>query len=253
MTEQNLKKPWMWTFVSASCQVDVSSNTSCLTRKALTLRLSKWAVCNERCRRTSANLLCNFETIVWMSTVFENEMRSSCCVNEDFKSDMPLLVSLSLSSRLALYVYEYLLHVGAQKSAQTFLSEVRCYFILACCSDRVNVVQPVLNVLGWNVIVLDSTSWLTSYLMDILPANGPMPRPSTAKHLSCPLLCSAALKTHPSTERALLEFGLYHSTHLSAISSGALAHIEILLHLHHLIHACQDPAVSCTSSSTDHL
>ncbi|XP_031824406.1 single-stranded DNA-binding protein 3 [Sarcophilus harrisii] len=27
--------------------------------------------------------------------------------------------------RLALYVYEYLLHVGAQKSAQTFLSEIR--------------------------------------------------------------------------------------------------------------------------------
>uniref|UniRef100_A0A8C5UBP4 LisH domain-containing protein n=1 Tax=Malurus cyaneus samueli TaxID=2593467 RepID=A0A8C5UBP4_9PASS len=25
--------------------------------------------------------------------------------------------------KLALYVYEYLLHVGAQKSAQTFLSE----------------------------------------------------------------------------------------------------------------------------------
>lgn len=36
------------------------------------------------------------------------------------------LVSLSLClCRLALYVYEYLLHVGAQKSAQTFLSEVR--------------------------------------------------------------------------------------------------------------------------------
>uniref|UniRef100_A0A672IY09 Uncharacterized protein n=1 Tax=Salarias fasciatus TaxID=181472 RepID=A0A672IY09_SALFA len=32
---------------------------------------------------------------------------------------------LSLCSRLALYVYEYLLHVGAQKSAQTFLSEIR--------------------------------------------------------------------------------------------------------------------------------
>ncbi|XP_061225279.1 single-stranded DNA-binding protein 2 isoform X11 [Neopsephotus bourkii] len=30
-----------------------------------------------------------------------------------------------LFSRLALYVYEYLLHVGAQKSAQTFLSEIR--------------------------------------------------------------------------------------------------------------------------------
>lgn len=33
----------------------------------------------------------------------------------------PLLCIL----RLALYVYEYLLHVGAQKSAQTFLSEIR--------------------------------------------------------------------------------------------------------------------------------
>ena len=30
--------------------------------------------------------------------------------------------------RLALYVYEYLLHVGAQKAAQTFLSEVSAYF-----------------------------------------------------------------------------------------------------------------------------
>lgn len=32
--------------------------------------------------------------------------------------------SLLFFSRLALYVYEYLLHVGAQKAAQTFLSEV---------------------------------------------------------------------------------------------------------------------------------
>ncbi len=30
-----------------------------------------------------------------------------------------------LNLRLALYVYEYLLHVGAQKAAQTFLNEVR--------------------------------------------------------------------------------------------------------------------------------
>ena len=35
-------------------------------------------------------------------------------------SDRPYLTAC----RLALYVYEYLLHVGAQKSAQTFLSEV---------------------------------------------------------------------------------------------------------------------------------
>jgi len=27
--------------------------------------------------------------------------------------------------KLALYVYEYLLHVGAQKAAQTFLTEIR--------------------------------------------------------------------------------------------------------------------------------
>lgn len=36
------------------------------------------------------------------------------------------MFSISLTSnRLALYVYEYLLHVGAQKAAQTFLSEIR--------------------------------------------------------------------------------------------------------------------------------
>uniref|UniRef100_A0A3B5B464 Single stranded DNA binding protein 2 n=1 Tax=Stegastes partitus TaxID=144197 RepID=A0A3B5B464_9TELE len=34
-------------------------------------------------------------------------------------------VPSSAASLLALYVYEYLLHVGAQKSAQTFLSEIR--------------------------------------------------------------------------------------------------------------------------------
>ncbi|RXM96329.1 Single-stranded DNA-binding protein 2 [Acipenser ruthenus] len=36
-----------------------------------------------------------------------------------------ICLSFPLSCRLALYVYEYLLHVGAQKSAQTFLSEIR--------------------------------------------------------------------------------------------------------------------------------
>uniref|UniRef100_A0A3Q2Z0M9 Single stranded DNA binding protein 2a n=1 Tax=Hippocampus comes TaxID=109280 RepID=A0A3Q2Z0M9_HIPCM len=35
------------------------------------------------------------------------------------------LSPLFFMCRLALYVYEYLLHVGAQKSAQTFLSEIR--------------------------------------------------------------------------------------------------------------------------------
>ena len=35
-----------------------------------------------------------------------------------------LMIYVSFVYRLALYVYEYLLHVGAQKAAQTFLSEV---------------------------------------------------------------------------------------------------------------------------------
>jgi len=39
---------------------------------------------------------------------------------------------LNLNFRLALYVYEYLLHTGAQKSAQTFLSEVRSLVYLMC-------------------------------------------------------------------------------------------------------------------------
>lgn len=60
------------------------------------------------------------------SYTFENEMQSY----EDAAGLMwpSALTSVSLSlclCRLALYVYEYLLHVGAQKSAQTFLSEVR--------------------------------------------------------------------------------------------------------------------------------
>lgn len=60
------------------------------------------------------------------SCTFENEMQSY----EEAAGLMwpsaltPVSLSLCLC-RLALYVYEYLLHVGAQKSAQTFLSEVR--------------------------------------------------------------------------------------------------------------------------------
>ncbi|XP_057243510.1 single-stranded DNA-binding protein 2-like [Malurus melanocephalus] len=39
--------------------------------------------------------------------------------------DTPRPCPRPVPPRLALYVYEYLLHVGAQKSAQTFLSEIR--------------------------------------------------------------------------------------------------------------------------------
>lgn len=44
--------------------------------------------------------------------------------------------------RLALYVYEYLLHVGAQKSAQTFLSEVSFFYFWGPASE--------INYLVWN-------------------------------------------------------------------------------------------------------
>uniref|UniRef100_A0A3Q2QF04 Single stranded DNA binding protein 2a n=1 Tax=Fundulus heteroclitus TaxID=8078 RepID=A0A3Q2QF04_FUNHE len=40
-------------------------------------------------------------------------------------NNLKLILSCFSLPRLALYVYEYLLHVGAQKSAQTFLSEIR--------------------------------------------------------------------------------------------------------------------------------
>lgn len=64
----------------------------------------------------------------------------------DLISDVFSSPFLVLFSRLALYVYEYLLHVGAQKSAQTFLSEVRCSFSLTSCVCD----SALLYNQGWN-------------------------------------------------------------------------------------------------------
>jgi hypothetical protein len=50
--------------------------------------------------------------------------------------------------RLALYVYEYLLHVGAQKSAQTFLSEVRMNASIASISYSV----CICFLLTWHIV-----------------------------------------------------------------------------------------------------
>uniref|UniRef100_A0A8C7CCF2 Single stranded DNA binding protein 3b n=2 Tax=Oncorhynchus TaxID=8016 RepID=A0A8C7CCF2_ONCKI len=41
--------------------------------------------------------------------------------------------------KLALYVYEYLLHIGAQKSAQTFLSECILGPVLCCTRKKRDV------------------------------------------------------------------------------------------------------------------
>lgn len=51
---------------------------------------------------------------------------------------LPPTVFCIFLCRLALYVYEYLLHVGAQKSAQTFLSEVS----RAACVSALSVSTP---------------------------------------------------------------------------------------------------------------
>lgn len=70
------------------------------------------------------------------------------CLDLDEQTDLfPPAVFFMFLCRLALYVYEYLLHVGAQKSAQTFLSEVShkhavcvCLCVSVCVSHRV---QPM--------------------------------------------------------------------------------------------------------------
>ena len=53
--------------------------------------------------------------------------------------------------RLALYVYEYLLHVGAQKSAQTFLSEVSHQRAARACvsTAKGHAVRPASEATEW--------------------------------------------------------------------------------------------------------
>ena len=62
-------------------------------------------------------------TIFLMNVV--NFKASFCSINMCIRFvDYRSFLSIIARFRLALYVYEYLLHVGAQKAAQTFLSEV---------------------------------------------------------------------------------------------------------------------------------
>ena len=53
------------------------------------------------------------------------------------------LICTSFHFRLALYVYEYLLHVGAQKAAQTFLNEVRVLTKGALISEGILTLVPL--------------------------------------------------------------------------------------------------------------
>ena len=63
------------------------------------------------------------------------------------------LCSFFFMCRLALYVYESLLHVGAQKSAQTFLSEVSHQRAARACvsTAKGHAVRPALTVLSQQV------------------------------------------------------------------------------------------------------
>lgn len=65
------------------------------------------------------------------------------CVFEFRVCGKCLLMIISFSFRLALYVYEYLLHVGAQKAAQTFLSEVRLILLFF----RMEWTRPMVDLL----------------------------------------------------------------------------------------------------------
>uniref|UniRef100_A0A3Q3CLN3 Single stranded DNA binding protein 3b n=1 Tax=Haplochromis burtoni TaxID=8153 RepID=A0A3Q3CLN3_HAPBU len=54
--------------------------------------------------------------------------------------------------KLALYVYEYLLHIGAQKSAQTFLSEIRWEKNITLVSSLCNVIKcPLVCDVFWDL------------------------------------------------------------------------------------------------------
>ena len=69
------------------------------------------------------NRQCLHSVIVqWLPIV--NKQAACCCKSADFSVIFFVTITFYFYCRLALYVYEYLLHVGAQKSAQTFLSEV---------------------------------------------------------------------------------------------------------------------------------
>lgn len=86
----------------------------------------------------------DFPPVVHKRLTFPSLLKSSWMNAHCDPQRSLLLSSLLLFFRLALYVYEYLLHVGAQKSAQTFLSEVRSSFSLTSCSARMSVIPPLL-------------------------------------------------------------------------------------------------------------
>uniref|UniRef100_A0A672FUI4 Si:ch211-130m23.3 n=1 Tax=Salarias fasciatus TaxID=181472 RepID=A0A672FUI4_SALFA len=69
---------------------------------------------------------CNFcLSFLRIVNVFDLHSLRCHCAGLYYQADLYSSAVLLFMCRLALYVYEYLLHVGAQKSAQTFLSEIR--------------------------------------------------------------------------------------------------------------------------------
>uniref|UniRef100_A0A8C7V8H4 LisH domain-containing protein n=1 Tax=Oncorhynchus mykiss TaxID=8022 RepID=A0A8C7V8H4_ONCMY len=70
--------------------------------------------------------------------------------------------------KLALYVYEYLLHVGAQKSAQTFLSEIRW-------EKNITLGEPPGFLHSWWCVVRLSAAAAPSPILGNLPTGEGMP------------------------------------------------------------------------------
>lgn len=183
----------------------------------------------------------------------------------------PVSVSLCLC-RLALYVYEYLLHVGAQKSAQTFLSEVRrssllvaneswmCFCLcrpavfikthsewfpeieIISISEKSDIFEPVLHLVNTSNhsrltgLFWSLNLWLVSNV-NVAPANGLVCGMSPLPRLSCPRLYSAP-PTHAPTPHLHLLLELVSAVQLSDV-------------IHHFIkcaRSCSDLAQTATST-----
>lgn len=98
----------------------------CISKNVLRLSTSEVSTCTKlNCcnvfacpSRMGKPVELHFSNLAWDQPKID-DLKRNPQVDCDLQCPFPLL-----SCRLALYVYEYLLHVGAQKSAQTFLSEV---------------------------------------------------------------------------------------------------------------------------------
>lgn len=105
------------------------------------------------------------QLLILLSTnIFSNLFRFEILFIEHFPSTNlkytdDVYIFFCVYCRLALYVYEYLLHVGAQKSAQTFLSEVSGNIYKSTCQINVNFWNRLLNSVEMRFVPNSTTQW----------------------------------------------------------------------------------------------